>query len=149
MAGMGLAQNKRRLAWRKDPPPPVRRPDVRDQLGLRIGWVRFWLRAILLGLGFWVISASLGMWLGMVPQVEPAVSLFLWAGLILMPVGGLLALASWIVPLPHERTVACPACGHEERVLALPWLLPFTCRGCRRKGELWKGRIRVTRGNTR
>lgn len=143
LAEMGLTASKRRMAWRKDSPRPVRRPDVRDQLGLRIGWVRFWLRAILLGLGLWVISASLGMWVGLVPQMAPLAVAFLWAGLILMPAGALLALASWILPLPHERKTSCPACGHQESVLSLPWILPYTCRNCRRKGQLSKGRMRI------
>lgn len=72
------------------------------------------------GVGFWVISD----WLDMVPQLEPVVAVFLWSGLLVMPAGATLALAPWILPLPHGRAVEGPACVHRR-----------ACRGCRRTGE--------------
>ncbi len=133
-----MSEKKRRLAWRSAP-RPVRRREIRDQWGLRIGWVRFWLRAIALGAGLWVIAASLGLW----PPLRFLVPLFLLAGLFLMPAGGLLALASWILPLPHEHPARCPGCGHEARVLRLPRTVAFTCPYCHRKGALLRGEIHL------
>jgi hypothetical protein len=128
------ARRRRRLAWRPDPPRPR---DLRDQLALRIGWVRFWLRGVTLGLGLWLLGASLHLW----PQLQFAEPPFFWAGLVLMPGCGALALLSWILPLPHERRAVCPRCGAEERVLSLPWRLPYTCRRCKARGEIARGRI--------
>ncbi len=127
----------RRLAWRSDP-PPAPKPDLRDQLALRIGWVRFWLRALALGLGIALTGSSLALW----PQIKgqgPYILFFV--GLCIVPVGGLLALLSWLVPLPHEHVVACPYCATPTRVLSLPRRLPYTCRHCRKQGTIERGRI--------
>jgi hypothetical protein len=127
---------RRRLEWRPDPP---RRADPRDQLALRLGWVRLWLRGVTLGLGLWLIGASLLLW----PQLQALMPPFFFAGLLIMPAAGLLALLTWVVPLPFERRVRCARCGGGERVLALPWRLPYTCRHCRARGEIERGEIRL------
>jgi hypothetical protein len=124
---------RRRLAWRSDPP----RRDLRDQLGLRSGWVRLWLRAMLLGFGLCLIAVSLGRWAALQILVPP---LFL-VGLLLIPVGALLALITWSVPLPIEVPVRCPRCGAPERVLRLPWRFEFICRGCQRHGHIQGGEL--------
>lgn len=126
---------RRHPSWRPAPPP---RRDRRDQLGLRIGWVRFWLRAIALGFGLWLMSAALGLW----PQLQALSPPFFYGGLLLMPAGGVLALLTWIAPLPFERPATCPACRQSHRVLVLPWPLEFFCPGCGRHGTIHGGQIR-------
>ena len=135
------AQNQgpgRRWGWQSEPRPVVWR-EVRDQLGLRIGWVRFWLRAVTLGVGIWLTGASLLMW----QPLQWAVPPFFYGGLILMPAGGLLALLAWITPYPREVLRPCPRCGHSDRVLVLPFRTAHTCRHCRRKGYLYHGDLRI------
>ena len=99
--------------------------------------MRFWLRALTLGLGIALTGASLALW----PQTRELGPYIFVLGLCLVPVGGVLALLSWIIPLPHERTVSCPACGTATRVLSLPRHLPYTCRHCKRQGTIERGRI--------
>ena len=125
------------LRWRADPP---RRRDVRDQLGLRIGWVRFWLRGVGLGFAAWLFSAAFGFW----PPLRFGVLPFFWAGLLLMPACALLALLAWTAPLPFERPANCPRCGGAEKVLSLPWRLEFICRHCRRRGTIQHGTPEVS-----
>lgn len=134
----------RRLAWRNDP-PPVRKPEMRDQLGLRIGWVRLWLRAATIGFVIWLTGASLVLW----PPLQGLVPPFFYAGLIVMPASLLLAGLSWITPVPRELRSACPGCGHEDRLLVLPFLLKHTCRHCRRSGVLRQGRLQFLAGEPR
>lgn len=134
----GPTEGPRRLAWHSDP-APAPKPDLRDQLGLRIGWVRFWLRALTLGFGISLIGASLLLW----RQGQGLAPYFIVVGVYLMPIGGVLTLLSWIVPLPHERTVPCPSCGTPTRVLSLPRRLPYTCRHCKRQGTIERGRIEM------
>ena len=131
---------RRQLAWRADAPQPRRR-DLRDQLGLRIGWVRFFLRSIALGLGLWLIGASLQLWAALQGLVPP----FFYVGLLLMPLGAILALLVWVAPLPFERESRCPACQQSRRMLHLPWRLEFICPSCGRKGHLLQGRIELRR----
>jgi hypothetical protein len=119
--------------WRRYAGTPRR--DLRDQLCLRIGWIRFWLRGTALGFAAWLFSASFSFW----PELRFLAAPFFWAGLILMPACALLALLSWVAPLPFERPAACPACGGEERVLSLPVRLEFTCRRCGRHGTILRG----------
>ncbi len=123
-----------RLAWRPDPPA---RRDRRDQLGLRIGWVRFWLRGVAVGFAFWLMAVALGFWPGLGPLVPP----FFYAGLVLMPLCAVLALLTWLAPLPFEIEARCPACGGAERILKLPWPFEFICRRCGRRGILTEGSI--------
>ena len=111
--------------------PPARRPDLRDQLGLRIGWVRVWLRLATIGLALWLTGASLLMWRPLQWAVPP----FFYGGLLLMPAGGLAALLAWISPYPRESPAPCPYCGTPIAVLRLWWRQPLTCPHCRR--PLW------------
>ncbi len=135
---MSETSNRGQWRWRSSP-RPAGPPELRDQLALRIGWVRFWLRAAVLGLGLWLIGASLMLW----PQLVVLTPVFFLVGSALMPLGLVLGGLSWILPLPHEHATRCGACGHSERVLALPWTLPYTCRGCHRKGAILRGRIQL------
>lgn len=134
----GEQRRGQHLAWRTEARPVVR-PEVRDQLGLRIGWIRLWLRAIVVGFGIWLTGASLLLW----PPVQWAVPLFFYAGLLVMPAAGLLALLAWITPFPREVASTCPGCRHADRVLMLPFRVAHTCRHCRRKGFLYQGGMEI------
>ncbi len=115
------------------------RPEVRDQFGLRIGWVRLWLRGVLLGFGLWLTAASLALWAPLQGAVPP----FFYGGLVLMPACGLLALLAWVTPYPREVGAVCGRCGHPDRVLVLPFAVPHTCRHCRRRGVVERGRMEI------
>jgi hypothetical protein len=113
---------------------------VRDQFGLKIGWVRLWLRGVGLGVGLAFLGASCGLWRPLAFAAGP----FFALGLLVMLVAGILALLTWAIPYPLLQTKArCPACGHEDRVLRLPWTTAHTCRHCRRKGVLRAGLLTI------
>lgn len=110
--------------------------DLRDQLGLKIGWVRFWVRGAVMGIGIAFAGASLALWSFLSPAAVP---IFL-VGIILAPVAGLFALLSWALPYPLLQAQAtCPACRFQEPVLRLPFRIAHTCRHCRRRGYLERG----------
>jgi hypothetical protein len=116
------------------PGPRVR--DLRDQLGLKIGWIRFWLRGVGLGVGLAFLGVSLAMWRPLASLAGP----FFVLGLLVAPIAGLAALATWALPYPWlQAECACPRCGHVERVLRLPWRTRHTCRRCLRRGYLLGG----------
>ena len=121
--------------------PSARRPDLRDQLGLRIGWVRVWLRVAAIGIGLWLTGASLLMW----QPLQWAVPPFFYGGLLLMPAGALAAVLAWITPYPPEPSCPCPYCGTPTAVLRLSWRQPLTCPHCRR--PLWLQAGQLTRRN--
>ena len=117
--------------------------DLRDQLGLRAGWIRLWLRGIGLGFGIMFLGVSFGLWKVLAPAAIPVFLL----GIAVIPVTGLLALVTWVLPAAWvERRAQCPACGHEEVLLRLPWRTAHTCRHCLRQGYAVRGEMHLGTG---
>ncbi len=116
----------------------MRKRDQRDQFSRKIGWVRFFLRATLLGFALCFLAASF--------LLEPALANHaVWLaliGLALLIVGGLCTLVAWLIPFRGLQVQSpCPACGHVDTVLRLPFGVRHICGMCGRRWCLWRGRM--------